>query len=180
MHSSANTRTQEFLCEICDRNRAYYSDPRGRGALKELQQTFPNPWLYVAELLQNAIDEGATRVKVQIESDESLVLEHDGNLFTEKDVESICMKGVSSKGAGTIGFMGMRKQQLEHSRFSPFVTQQEERHALNCEVVPGETKQSHQTQYKLGDHDASDNRVKREEVLKVFCLPKQTDHWDAH
>ncbi len=107
MHSSANTRTQEFLCEICDRNRAYYSDPRGRGALKELQQTFPNPWLYVAELLQNAIDEGATRVKVQIESDESLVLEHDGNLFTEKDVESICMKGVSSKGAGTIGFMGI-------------------------------------------------------------------------
>jgi len=46
-----------FLEDILERNRQFYSDPRGLGALKDLQQTFPNPWLYVTELLQNAVDE---------------------------------------------------------------------------------------------------------------------------
>jgi hypothetical protein len=54
---------REILKDIRDHNFQFYSDPLGslgRGALKDLQQTFPNPWLYVAELLQNAIDEKAS------------------------------------------------------------------------------------------------------------------------
>ncbi len=43
------------------RNRDFYSDARRIGALKNLQQTFPSPWLYVAELLQKSrLSQGAS------------------------------------------------------------------------------------------------------------------------
>src|ERR1019366_4475590 len=67
---------EAFMSEVCDlkahlqsiteKNRSFYSDPRGIGALKDLQQTFPNPWLYVAELLQNAVDEHATMISATV------------------------------------------------------------------------------------------------------------------
>src|ERR1022692_4932881 len=79
MRFASSWRTELFesgeslMSEVCDlkahlqsiteKNRGFYSDPRGIGALKDLQQTFPNPWLYVAELLQNAVDEHATRIR---------------------------------------------------------------------------------------------------------------------
>ena len=37
--------------------------PRGKGALKDLQQSFPHAWIYVAELLQNAVDAGARTIR---------------------------------------------------------------------------------------------------------------------
>lgn len=98
---------KEYLADLRRENNDFYSDPRGKGALKDLQQTFPHPWLYVAELLQNAIDEGATRVSILIEGDDKLIFEHNGNPFTHADVKSLCVRGVSSKGAGTVGFMGV-------------------------------------------------------------------------
>lgn len=105
--SSPTLDPRQILENIRERNREFYSDRRGIGALKDLQQTFPNPWLYVAELLQNAVDEEATRILVQPQDDGSLIFEHNGSPFSERDVESLCMRGVSSKGAGTVGFMGI-------------------------------------------------------------------------
>ena len=64
METTQFEESRSFVESIYDRNREYYSDRRGMGALKDLQQTFPNPWLYIAELLQNAVDEDATRVSV--------------------------------------------------------------------------------------------------------------------
>jgi hypothetical protein len=69
---------QEFLKALNKKNREFYEDPRGRGALRDLQQTFPHPWLYIAELLQNAVDEGARQIRLRIESVDRLVFEHDG------------------------------------------------------------------------------------------------------
>jgi hypothetical protein len=99
-------QSKRFLEDLRQRNTEFYNDPRGKGALKDLQQTFPHPWLYVAELLQNAIDEHADRVSIVINNDH-LIFEHNGKQFSEKDVESLCARGVSSKGAGTVGFMGV-------------------------------------------------------------------------
>lgn len=95
------------LQKINEQNREFYSDRRGIGALKDLQQTFPNPWLYVAELLQNAIDEGATRISISIAEDQNLIFEHNGKAFSLADVEALCARGVSAKGANTVGFMGV-------------------------------------------------------------------------
>ena len=68
------------LESIYEQNRRFYSDRRGIGALRDLQQTFPNPWLYIAELLQNAVDEGATRITINIREHGSVVFEHDDDL----------------------------------------------------------------------------------------------------
>lgn len=98
---------RRVLESICEQNRAFYSDRRGIGALKDLQQTFPNSWLYVAELLQNAVDAEASRIHVAIQEDGTVVFEHNGKGFSAQDVEALCARGVSAKGANTVGFMGI-------------------------------------------------------------------------
>lgn len=98
---------KRFIAELAEENRSFYGSPRGRGALKDLQQSFPHPWIYVAELLQNAVDAGASSIWFEEPTPGVLVLEHNGKAFDECDVEGICTKGVSAKGAGTVGFMGV-------------------------------------------------------------------------
>jgi hypothetical protein len=105
--SETNVDPRQFINDIQVGNLDFYKDRRGMGALKDLQQTFPNPWLYVGELLQNAVDEKATRIKIVPQGDDSLLFEHSGSPFSASNVESLCMRGVSSKGAGTVGFMGI-------------------------------------------------------------------------
>jgi len=87
-------------------NRDLYWTEAGKGAMRDLQQTFAHPWAYITELLQNAVDEGATIVDCHVEEG-SLVFEHSGNEFIWEDVGAICRRGVSRKGVGTIGFMGI-------------------------------------------------------------------------
>ncbi len=120
------------------RNNDFYSDPRGKGALKDLQQTFPHPWLYVAELLQNAIDEGASRISILIEGDDQLIFEHNGHSFTQSDVESLCARGVSSKGAGTVGFMGVGFKAVFRSYERVQVISAPWRFSLSVPAVRGE------------------------------------------
>jgi hypothetical protein len=97
---------EQLVNSIREKNLSFYTDPRGKGALRDLQQTFPHPWLYIAELLQNAIDEKATHIALTCE-DDRLVFEHNGTGFDQEDVAALCARGVSTKGAGTIGFMGV-------------------------------------------------------------------------
>lgn len=103
----APVQAKRAVESICEKHRTFYNSPLGRGALKDLQQTFPNTWLYVAELLQNAVDERASRIAIQVRTDDSLVFEHNGKSFCESDVEALCARGVSTKGANTVGFMGV-------------------------------------------------------------------------
>jgi hypothetical protein len=96
----------QFVVELCAKNRAFYDTDLGQGALKDFQQTFPHPWLYVGEVLQNAVDAGATRIRLAVEGS-SLVFEHDGAAFEERHVVGLCSRGMSTKGAGSVGFMGI-------------------------------------------------------------------------
>jgi hypothetical protein len=90
------------------KNLEFYATDRGQGALKDLQQTFPHPWLYVGELLQNAVDAGAKHIRLSVdETARTLVVEHDGASFDDGHVEALCVRGMSKKGAGTVGFMGI-------------------------------------------------------------------------
>jgi hypothetical protein len=102
------TAAERFIAEVRAKNHAFYANDRGQGALRDLQQTFPHPWLYVGELLQNAVDAGAKRIRLAISEDSrSLVVEHNGTPFDNDHVEALCVRGVSKKGAGTVGFMGI-------------------------------------------------------------------------
>lgn len=105
-HEGESCKT--FLERLSQENRDFYESDRGKGALKDLQQKFPHAWLYVAELIQNAVDENATIIHIETVDDKTLVLEHNGEEFDfDQDVIGLCTKGVSSKGAGTVGFMGV-------------------------------------------------------------------------
>lgn len=107
MSDSEHVLPIDYLSRLHDENYEFYQSPKGRGALKDLQQTFPSPWLYVAELVQNAVDAEADSISFRELEPGTLILEHNGKKFDQRDVEGICTKGVSSKGAGTVGFMGV-------------------------------------------------------------------------
>lgn len=105
---------QNFILAVCAKNREFYDSDLGQGALKDFQQTFPHPWLYVGELLQNAVDAGATRIRLAVEGS-SLVFEHDGAAFEERHVVGLCSRGMSTKGAASVGFMGIGFKAVFHS-----------------------------------------------------------------
>ena len=98
----------QFLGDVRAKNEDFYATDRGYGALKDLRQIFPHPWLYVGELLQNAVDADAKHIRLSVdETARTLVVEHDGKGFDEGHVEALCVRGMSKKGAGTVGFMGI-------------------------------------------------------------------------
>lgn len=101
------TEPKKVVDSILQKNLAFYTDPRGKGALRDLQQTFPHPWLYIAELLQNATDENATCISFTSTDNDGFIFEHNGRSLNGKDVRALCSRGVSTKGAGTVGFMGV-------------------------------------------------------------------------
>jgi hypothetical protein len=104
---------RQYVADLCRANTDYYvDDERGRGNVGELQHIFQK-WHYVAELLQNALDEGAQRIHLTAEEDQ-LMFEHDGNPFEARHVFGLCNKGLSAKGAGTVGFMGLGFKSVFH------------------------------------------------------------------
>lgn len=103
-----NETPQKFIERLSAENHAFYESPRGEGSLREFGQKFPHSWIYVAELIQNAIDEKATIISFKILDENILIFEHNGELFDfDRDIIGLCTKGMSSKGAGTVGFMGV-------------------------------------------------------------------------
>ena len=67
------------------------------GILKLLTQLYPDNAHFIYELLQNAEDANASRVRFKLSND-SLIFEHNGKrLFTARDVESITSIGDSTK-----------------------------------------------------------------------------------
>ena len=73
------------------------------------EQLYSKQHHFLFELIQNAEDEGATKINI-IVSDESLVFEHNGNPFSIKDVEAITTFGNNERKklkANAIGRFGI-------------------------------------------------------------------------
>ena len=92
--------------------RGYWSrqvrEPSVRGFLSILSKQFAASHLYLFELLQNAVDEGATSVRVARTSHSSLSVAHDGRRFAPLDVVGLSSVGLSTKaGRSAIGCMGI-------------------------------------------------------------------------
>ena len=93
--------------------RRYYAqqilEPSVRGFLSVLEKQFARADLYLFELLQNAVDDGANMVRFAVK-DQSLQVSHNGRQFTPLDVLGLSSVGLSTKsrqGKRTIGFMGV-------------------------------------------------------------------------
>jgi len=94
--------------------RHYYTqqilEPSVRGFLSVLEKQFSRADLYLFELLQNAVDDGATIVEFCYQGANKLVFRHNGRTFSPLDVLGLSSVGLSTKsrqGKRTIGFMGV-------------------------------------------------------------------------
>jgi hypothetical protein len=93
----------------------YYSrqvlEPSIRGFLSILEKTFPRNDLYLFELLQNAVDDGAMKIcLVASPNGQALMFRHNGRPFAALDCLGLASVGLSTKADGgrrTIGFMGI-------------------------------------------------------------------------
>lgn len=97
------------------------------------------PWdgLWAFELVQNALDAGATRIRVS-RSERGLRFEHNGTeQLTAKHVEGICGLGRSTKGLTTVGFMGVGFKSVFHRFRSVAVSAGPWRFRFKVRVVSG-------------------------------------------
>ena len=102
-----NRRT--FVARLAHENREFYETPDGRGLLRAFELTFDHRWVYLFELVQNALDAGARSIALRLTKDgDSLTFQHDGNRsLDENDVEGLSKVFRSTKGASSVGFMGI-------------------------------------------------------------------------
>lgn len=110
MTGDADTNLQKkFIQKLADENRKYYGSTRGRGILKAIKLSFDHSWIYIFELVQNALDAGAKTISIQIGiNGNSLIFQHDGNQrLGKEDVERISQILLSDKGVSSVGFMGI-------------------------------------------------------------------------
>ena len=99
-------------------------EPSVKGFLSILEKQFPRADLYLFELLQNAVDDGAESIVVELvasASAPSLRLTHDGRGFSPLDVNGLASVGMSTKTSRrAAGFMGIGFKAC-HKRFAQVV-----------------------------------------------------------
>ena len=99
---------------IVESIRSYYAvqvlEPSVKGFLRILSLQFPRNDLYLFELLQNAVDDGARNVSFRyLRASQTLRVWHDGRRFNPLDVLGLASVGLSTKAKKkrTVGFMGV-------------------------------------------------------------------------
>lgn len=93
--------------EVAKKNCHHFSSDLGQGTLSLLARASETRWAYLTELLQNALDAGAKRIRVDVQ-DDTLSVEHDGpEALTPAAVRALASVGGSTKGLDKIGFMGV-------------------------------------------------------------------------
>jgi len=111
---SGATHSEWTAKEVVGAVQRYYGrqvlEPSIRGFLSILEKQFPRNDLYLFELLQNAVDDGATHVQFK-QNGSGIIFMHDGRGFTPMDVLGLASVGLSTKTAEstkrTVGFMGI-------------------------------------------------------------------------
>ena len=77
------------------------------GSLEVIQKVFPRYGSFIMELIQNADDAHSKTIRFEV-SPRELLIYNDGDPFSEKDIESICDIGQSSKSFEEyIGYFGI-------------------------------------------------------------------------
>ena len=112
----ATQKRREYVADLARRNREFYGSPDGRGVLRSLDLIFEYRWIYIFELIQNALDASAKSISLQVSEDgDTLILQHDGTRgFHEADVEALSKVFRSTKSASFRGLHGNRVQERLH------------------------------------------------------------------
>ena len=70
---------RDFVKSLAESNRQFYGTPEGNGVLRALDLTFENRWIYLFELVQNALNAKANSISLRLaEDDQALIFQHDG------------------------------------------------------------------------------------------------------
>ena len=106
---AAMKKRREFVARLASKNQEFYGAPDGRGILRSLELIFEHRWVYIFELIQNALDASARSLALRVADDgDALILQHDGTrAFDEEDVEALSTVFRSTKSASSVGFMGI-------------------------------------------------------------------------
>ena len=107
--NGADENRKDFVARLARENQAFYGTQDGRGALRAFELTFEHSWIYLFELVQNALDVGASSIVIRLAEDgDALIFQHNGDCsLDEKDVEGLSKVFRSTKGASSVGFMGI-------------------------------------------------------------------------
>lgn len=106
---SADEERRGFVGKLARRNRQFFGTPDGRGMLSSLELIFEYPWIYIFELIQNALDARAKSIAIRVSDDGDIVIiQHDGTRSLNRaDVEALSKVFRSTKSAASVGFMGI-------------------------------------------------------------------------
>ncbi len=109
MLDAATKQRRDFVTRLASENEAFYGRTEGRGVLRALELTFEHRWVYIFELIQNALDASARSIALRISDDgDAMIFQHDGERsLDERDVEALSRVFRSTKGASSVGFMGI-------------------------------------------------------------------------
>ena len=104
-----STSKKTFIENLASENRALYNSADGRGWLNRVDLTFDHLWVYLYELVQNALDASASSIAIRVtDNGDSLVFQHNGKQeLEEKGVAGLSKVFSSTKGARSVGFMGI-------------------------------------------------------------------------
>ena len=107
--AAVSQKRREYVAELARKNQEFYGTTDGRGILRSLELIFEYRWVYIFELIQNALDASAQSIALQVSDDgDTLILQHDGpREFDEPDVEALSKVFRSTKSASSVGFMGI-------------------------------------------------------------------------
>ena len=106
---SIEKNPRAFVQKLGRQNRKFYGTPDGRGLLSVVELTFSHRWVYLYELVQNALDVCASSIALRLAEDgDALIFQHNGDRsLDQKDVEGLSKVFRSTKGARSVGFMGI-------------------------------------------------------------------------
>ncbi len=116
-----------------------YGEELDRWARKILDKLYSDHTHFIYELLQNAEDVGATKVRFHLH-DDHLALEHNGRPFTEQDVRAICGLAGTEKedNLNQIGQFGFGFKSVYAYTRSPEIHSFDEHFCIDKYVQPRE------------------------------------------
>ncbi len=96
-----------FLARLRAENEDFYGRPDGRNMLRVVTDAFEEDWVYLPEIVQNALDAQASRIAINW-GDDYMVIEHDrAEPLEDRHVQALSKLWWSTKGLDSIGFMGL-------------------------------------------------------------------------
>jgi len=104
---------KEFIAAskfLKERHDAYENVPETWKSFRQNTWIFDNSsaWSFLYEIIQNAVDVNATTIRINLNNDETLVVQHNGTEpLNSAAIQGLCGFSLSTKGLDGIGFMGI-------------------------------------------------------------------------